>query len=72
LTQTRAQFVIRDQGPGFDITKLPSPTDPNNISYMGQRGLTLIRNFMDDVSFKENGAEIHMSVSFKPSATAKG
>jgi CheY-like chemotaxis protein/anti-sigma regulatory factor (Ser/Thr protein kinase) len=71
LTLTRAQFVIRDQGPGFDCTKLTPPDDPNNISNMGHRGLTLIRNFMDEVTFKENGSEIHLSVSFKPPVKPK-
>jgi CheY-like chemotaxis protein/anti-sigma regulatory factor (Ser/Thr protein kinase) len=66
LTHTRAQFVIRDQGKGFDTTKIPAADAPESISNMGRRGLTLIRNFMDDVTFKENGAEIHLSLNFKP------
>ena len=28
LTPERATFVILDQGPGFDVAKLPDPTDP--------------------------------------------
>jgi CheY-like chemotaxis protein/anti-sigma regulatory factor (Ser/Thr protein kinase) len=71
LTSTRAQFVIRDQGPGFDSSKLPPPNDPNNISNMGHRGLTLIHNFMDEVTFKENGSEIHLTVNFKPPVKSK-
>ncbi len=60
LTQSRVQFVIRDQGEGFDHSKLAEPTDPESISNMKGRGLALIRNFMSEVSFRENGREIHM------------
>lgn len=65
LTLTRVQIVIRDQGKGFDTTKLTPKNDPDSISKMGHRGLTLIRNFMDEVTFKENGSEIHLTLAVK-------
>jgi CheY-like chemotaxis protein len=57
-TRSEATFIIRDQGPGFDVTKLPDPTDPANLCRIGGRGLLLIRNLMDDVRFNNLGNEI--------------
>jgi CheY-like chemotaxis protein/anti-sigma regulatory factor (Ser/Thr protein kinase) len=54
------RFVIRDQGPGFDPSKLPDPTDPSNLEKVSGRGLLLMRTFMDEVSFNETGNEVTM------------
>lgn len=54
------RFVIMDQGPGFDPSKLPDPTDPENLLRAHGRGLLLIRSFMDDVKFNDSGNEITM------------
>ena len=53
--------VIRDQGPGFDPTTLPDPTDPESIMRAHGRGLLLIRSFMDDVQFSASGNQITMT-----------
>jgi CheY-like chemotaxis protein len=60
VTSERAEFVIRDEGPGFDPTKLPDPTDPENIEKVSGRGLLLMKTFMDDVRFNESGNEVTM------------
>lgn len=61
ISREEARFTIRDQGPGFDTTKLPDPRDPMNLQKCSGRGLFLIRTFMDDVSFGKNGTEIVMT-----------
>ena len=58
LTREEAVFVIRDEGPGFDFTNQPYPTDPANLEKVSGRGLFLIHTFMDDVQFDHNGREI--------------
>lgn len=58
LSRADASFVIRDEGPGFDPSKLPDPTDPANLGRIGGRGLLLIRTFMDEVQFNAQGNEI--------------
>ena len=58
VTRSEATFTIRDEGPGFDVTKLPDPTDPANLCRIGGRGLLLIRTLMDDVRFNNAGNEI--------------
>jgi len=55
-----ATYVIRDEGPGFDPSKLPDPTDPSNLDRVSGRGLLLIRTFMDKVHHNTNGNEITM------------
>jgi CheY-like chemotaxis protein len=58
VTPAEATFVIRDEGPGFDVSKIPDPTDPANLERASGRGLLLIRTFMDDVSHNATGNEI--------------
>ncbi|MBK6513403.1 MAG: response regulator [Polyangiaceae bacterium] len=53
-------YVIIDEGPGFDPSTLPDPTDASNLEKSSGRGLMLIRTFMDEVSFNERGNEIRM------------
>jgi anti-sigma regulatory factor (Ser/Thr protein kinase) len=53
-------YVIRDEGPGFDPSKLPDPTDPGNLDRVHGRGLLLIRTFMDKVHHNAAGNEITM------------
>jgi CheY-like chemotaxis protein len=58
LSRSEAAFSIRDEGPGFDPSILPDPTDPENLGRVGGRGLLLIRTFMDEVTFNEKGNQI--------------
>jgi anti-sigma regulatory factor (Ser/Thr protein kinase) len=55
-----ATIVIRDEGPGFDLTTLRDPTDPENLERAGGRGLLLINTFMDEVRHNDKGNEITM------------
>ena len=50
-----AEFSIRDEGPGFDPSRLPDPTDPTNLEKVSGRGILLMRTFMDEVRFNEQG-----------------
>lgn len=60
LSRDVAEYVIRDQGPGFDPRQLPDPTDPANLESTSGRGLLLIRTFMDEVRHNPTGNEILM------------
>ena len=55
VTQKKATFVITDQGPGFDVSSLPDPTDPANLERPSGRGLLLMRTFMDEVRYNPAG-----------------
>jgi CheY-like chemotaxis protein len=60
LDSQRAVFVIRDEGPGFDVSKVPDPTDPENLLLPSGRGLLLIRMFMDEVTYNTVGNQLTM------------
>jgi len=58
VTRSEAIFTIRDEGPGFDPSKLPDPTEPINLCRIGGRGVLLIRTLMDEVRYNSTGNEI--------------
>lgn len=62
-------ITITDQGPGYDPSRLPDPTTPENLDKVSGRGLLLIRTFMDDVNVNPTGNQIHM-VKRKPTNVA--
>jgi len=53
-------IVVRDPGKGFDATKVPCPTNEQNIFSDHGRGIFLINALMDEVQYELNGAEIQM------------
>jgi hypothetical protein len=53
-----AVYVIRDEGPGFDTSQLPDPTDPANLEKRSGRGLLLMRAFMSEVRHNARGNEV--------------
>ena len=55
LEETLIRFTIEDEGAGFDYQNLPDPTLPENIGQPGGRGIFLMKNLCDEVSFKKNG-----------------
>jgi anti-sigma regulatory factor (Ser/Thr protein kinase) len=63
-------YTVSDQGPGFDPSTLPDPTDPANLDRTHGRGLMLIRTFMDEVSFHGRGNEIRMTKRRAPKGEA--
>jgi CheY-like chemotaxis protein len=60
LSREEACWIIRDDGPGFDPSRLPDPTDPEYLERPHGRGLMLMRTFMSDVSYNSKGNEVRM------------
>jgi CheY-like chemotaxis protein len=58
ITGEEARFVIRDQGPGFDVHALSGVNDDGNPELERGRGLSLMRTFMNEVVFNEAGNEV--------------
>jgi CheY-like chemotaxis protein/anti-sigma regulatory factor (Ser/Thr protein kinase) len=58
LTTASATFVIMDQGPGFDVSKLPDPTHPDFLEKPSGRGVLLMRTFMDEVRYNATGNRV--------------
>ncbi len=59
ITPDEARFIVRDEGPGFDVSALGAPADATWEGECG-RGLMLMRSFMDDVIFNPKGNEVTM------------
>ena len=64
IERTEMQLKVSDEGPGFDISKLPPIEDLDNFSspIIG-RGLNLIGRLMDQIEFNETGNTIRMQLS---------
>jgi len=55
ISRDDAVITIGDDGPGFDPSKLPDPTDPANLEMASGRGILLMRTFMTEIRYNEKG-----------------
>lgn len=53
-------IVVRDQGHGFDPSKVPDPLAVENLGAEHGRGIHLMKLSMDEVSFERQGTEVRM------------
>lgn len=60
LSREEAIYTIRDEGPGFDPSDLPDPTDPANLEKPSGRGVLLMRTFMDEVVYNDAGNTVRL------------
>lgn len=56
----RIRWVIRDEGPGFDVSKVPDPCSSDRIHLASGRGMLLMRSFMDRVTYNSWGNQVEM------------
>jgi len=68
FTAESAEYIIRDEGPGFDPTRLPNPTAPENLERPCGRGLLLMHTFMDEVRYNTTGNEVSLIKRRTPQA----
>ncbi len=61
LEDSLIKFTIEDEGIGFDFNNLIDPTLPENLSKPGGRGIFLMKNLCDEVSFKKEGRVAELS-----------
>ncbi|HVP44829.1 MAG TPA: ATP-binding protein [Terriglobales bacterium] len=55
------KIVVRDPGPGFDPATIPSPVTADGLLSDHGRGLHMIRALLDEVTWENNGTEIHLT-----------
>ena len=60
------QIEITDEGEGFDLRKVPDPTDPERIRKATGRGIHLMRHFMDKVEYSFQGTRVYMERRLPP------
>jgi len=51
------QFIITDEGEGFDQDNLQDPTAPENIEKPGGRGIFLIKHLTDEFKLDNGGTK---------------
>jgi serine/threonine-protein kinase RsbW len=56
-------IAVKDEGGGFDVTKIADPTAPENTGSVHGRGIYLMKALMDVVRFEEGGVVVHMRKS---------
>lgn len=60
MSDDAVRIEITDEGPGFDPSEVPDPTDDDNLEVPSGRGLMLMRSFMSLVEFNERGNGVIM------------
>ncbi|WP_444793398.1 ATP-binding protein [Saccharicrinis sp. GN24d3] len=55
------QVVIRDEGNGFDYTKVPDPTLPENVEKTHGRGIFLMNHLADEIDFEDDGSKVKLT-----------
>ncbi|MCA9084469.1 MAG: response regulator [Planctomycetaceae bacterium] len=58
IDETQMKVQITDEGPGFDPSTLPDPTDPENLLKPHGRGIVMMRLFLDDVHWNDSGNQV--------------
>ena len=53
-------IAVSDQGQGFDASSVPDPVAGENLLAEHGRGIHVMKWAMDEVSFEQRGARIHM------------
>jgi len=57
---------VTDQGVGFNPAAVPDPTCPENVCKSGGRGLFLMRQLLDEVSFNAQGNQVTLVLRLEP------
>lgn len=57
------EFVVEDEGDGFDYATVPDPTLPENLEKTSGRGIFLMRSLADNIAFENNGRKIKLKFS---------
>ncbi|MBI4716264.1 MAG: ATP-binding protein [Planctomycetes bacterium] len=60
VSDEKAVIMVRDEGPGFAPDQVPDCTSPDRLPLPNGRGIMLIRAYMDEVCFRDNGREVCM------------
>ena len=56
----KVQLIVIDQGSGFNPNSVPDPTTDEHLEDPSGRGITLMRAYMDEVSYNSRGNEVRM------------
>lgn len=60
VSRDAAEIVIEDEGPGFDRSRVPDPTDETNLEKLTGRGILLIEAYMTTVEYSKGGRRVRL------------
>lgn len=60
VTEEKLVVIVADQGNGFAPEAVPDPTTPERLPLPDGRGIMLMHAYMDDVRYRNNGAEVYL------------
>ena len=60
VTPQQVIIIVRDEGPGFAPDNIPDCTAPERLPLPDGRGIMLIRSYMDEVCYRDNGREVYL------------
>ncbi len=72
LDDGRIEARVTDQGRGFNPAAVPDPTEPENLNKSGGRGLFLMRELLDEVTFNDEGNQVRLVLRLDPDAPLEG
>ena len=58
LDSRKVTIKVADEGAGFDPNAVPDPTKDENLEVAHGRGITLMRAYVDKLSYNEKGNEV--------------
>lgn len=64
LKQDRVEYVIRDEGPGFDHAKMMSRAEGEGSDLFHGRGIALAKTFFDEIIYNEPGNQVRLIKNF--------
>ena len=72
LMEGGVQATVKDQGSGFDPASVPDPTTPENRTKSCGRGLFLMRELLDEVSYNDRGNEVTLVLRLESGGALQG
>lgn len=60
LADGHIEARVTDQGGGFNPAAVPDPTRPENLTASGGRGIFLMRQLLDEVTFNDQGNQVRL------------
>ncbi|WP_066630317.1 ATP-binding protein [Labilibacter marinus] len=61
VTEDIVEFIIADEGKGFDFTTIPDPTLPENVEKTHGRGIFLMNHLADEIDFENEGSKVKLT-----------
>lgn len=60
VSDKEIEFVISDEGIGFNFSEVPDPTLPENVEKTHGRGIFLMNHLADEIDFDCNGSKVKL------------